>query len=113
MNTPTETSPCPRTPHRSAATERGGFPERSTLQERIKFDIECLFGSVGGSGVYEQLGLADVLDEQLETAETVELIALSENIMTWHDVTGPASRSGPIGDSNVDASSSQPWGRAS
>ena len=47
------------------------MPERIALQESIKFSIECLFGRIGGSWVYEDLGLANYLEERLGTAETV------------------------------------------
>ena len=56
------------------------MPERIALQERIKFGVESIFGSVGGSWVYEQLGLAEYLEERLGRAETVELVAVKESL---------------------------------
>jgi len=60
-----------------------GVPERIALQEQIKFGVECLFGSVGGSWVYEQLRLDDYLEERLRAAEMVELIALRDGTLGW------------------------------
>ena len=78
MSTTTESRALRPDVTRVRDAESFGVPERITLQETIKFDVECLFGSVGGSWVYEQLGQADYLEEWLGTAETVELIAMSE-----------------------------------
>ena len=71
----------------SRDAESFGVPERITLQESIRFGVECLFGRVDGSWVYEQLGLSDYLEERLRAAETVELIAVEEDIMTWNNAT--------------------------
>ncbi len=83
-----------------------GVPERITLQETIKFGVECLFGSVGSSWVYEQLGLADYLDERLGTAEMVELIAVDEDVMTWGTTAAPKSTSDHTAAESTEALSS-------
>ena len=73
---------------RGRETEGIVVQERISLQETIKFGIECLFGSVRGTWIYEQLGLAGCLEQRLGTAETVELIAMYEEIVAWHRVVG-------------------------
>ncbi len=87
MKTITDSGACWPSATRKRDAESLGVPERITLQETIKFGVECLFGSVGGSWVYEQLGLADYLEERLRAAETVELIAVEEDVMRWNNTS--------------------------
>ena len=91
MTTITDARACRPSATRNRDADSFGLQERVALQEAIKFEIECLFGSVGGSWVYVQLGLADYLEERLGTAETVELVAVNEDVMTWNNITGPES----------------------
>ncbi len=106
MNTITESRACRPHATRQRDAKHAGVPERITLQETIKFGVECLFGSVGGSWVYEQLGLANYLDERLGATEMVELIAVDEDVMTWGSIAEQQSASDHTEAESTEASSS-------
>ena len=63
-------------------------PERLTMQEEIKLMVEFLFGESGLDWVYERLGMHDHVDQELETMEDLELIAV-------HDVMNERCRLDP------------------